>query len=90
MLADLGLNMWLIAATALIVGLIPCGVVCVMARRSVDRLVALEMTTILSVLILLLLAKGFHRPSFFDLALTMALLSIPGTLIFVHYLERWS
>lgn len=82
------MNPWLIAATALAVGLVPCGLVC-LRGRTVERLVALELAGLLTPLAVVLLAEGFDRVSLYDLALTLALLSFPSTLVFAHFLERW-
>ena len=54
-----------------------------------DRLVALELAATLSVLIMVLMSFAFDQPSFIDLPLTIAFLSLPGTLVFAHFLERW-
>jgi len=82
------MNDWLIATTALLLGLVPCLVV--MLRGSiVEALVGLQMAGLLETVVLLLLAEGFHRPPFFDLALVLALLSLAGGLVFARMLERW-
>jgi multisubunit Na+/H+ antiporter MnhF subunit len=82
------MNAWLIAATLLLLGLLPCGFV--MLRGSVvEALVGLQMAGILQTVVLLLLAEGFHRPPFFDLALVLALLALAGGLVFARMLERW-
>jgi len=81
-------NVWLIAATVLLAGLIPCGVV--MLRGSiVEALVGLQMAGIVQTIVLLLLAEGFHRPPFFDLAVVLALLTLAAGLVFARMLERW-
>jgi multicomponent Na+:H+ antiporter subunit F len=81
-------NEWLIAASILLVGLVPCGVV--MLRGSViEALVGLQMAGVLQTVVLLVLAEGFHRPPFFDLALVLALLTLAGGLVFARMLERW-
>lgn len=82
------MNIWLAAATVLLLGLIPCGVVC-FRGAPMQRLVALEVAGTLDVMVLLLLAQGFKQPPFFDLALVLALLSFAGGLVFVRFLERW-
>ena len=38
---------------------------------------------------LLLLAEGFGRAPFTDLAVALALLSFGGGLVFARFLERW-
>jgi len=81
-------NAWLIATTVLLLGLVPC--LAVMLRGSVvEALVGLEMAGVLETVVLLLLAEGFHRPPFFDLALVLALLTLAGGLVFARMLERW-
>ncbi len=82
------MNVWLIAATVLLLGLVPCGFVCVRGEI-IDRLIALELAGILTALLLVLLAEGLERPSLYDLALALVLLSFPATLVFTHFLERW-
>ena len=82
------MNAWLIAATALMAGLVPCLWVC--ARRGpLDAVVALELASTITTLILLALAQGYRRDPFMDLALVSALLSFAGALTFVRFLERW-
>jgi multisubunit Na+/H+ antiporter MnhF subunit len=82
------MNPWLLAAAALLLCLLPCGF---MAARGdpLDRLIGLELGGVLVVLVLLLLAEGFSRSSFADLALTVALLSFPSGLAVTRLLERW-
>jgi multicomponent Na+:H+ antiporter subunit F len=53
-----------------------------------EGLVALELTGVISVLVLLLLAEGFQRQPLVDVALALALLSFVGSLAFVRYMER--
>lgn len=53
-----------------------------------DCLIAFELASLIGVLVVLLLAAGLHRPELYDLALTLALLSFPGALIFIRFLER--
>ena len=80
--------MWLFAAGALMFGLIPCGVLC-MRGPLVNRLIGLEGAAASMSLILLLLAEGSERAMLFDLALTLALLTFGGGLVFIRFLERW-
>jgi multicomponent Na+:H+ antiporter subunit F len=81
-------NVWLVAALVLILGLIPCGMV-TLREAPMDRLVGLELASVIISLVLLLVAQGLHRPPFFDLALALALLSFAGGLVFARFLERW-
>lgn len=82
------MNVWLIAATALIFGLVPCGFVC-FRGAPMERLVALEMAGTINTIILLLLAQGFGQPPFYDLALVLSLLSFAGGMVFARFMERW-
>ncbi len=82
------MNVWLVAATALLAGIVPCGIVAWRAPV-MDALVALNLLGLLAALDLMLLAEGFGRAPFYDLAVALALLSCVGTLVFARFLERW-
>lgn len=83
------MNVWLVAATVLLVGLIPCGWV-LLRGKLLDALVALQLTSTLATVVLVLLAEGFHRSSYFTVPLLLAALSFVGALVFVRFLgERW-
>jgi multicomponent Na+:H+ antiporter subunit F len=81
-------NVWLIAATVLLAGILPCLWVA-MRGTIVSALAALELASTITTLALLLIAQGLHRDSFFDLALVSAVLSFAGALAFARFLERW-
>jgi multisubunit Na+/H+ antiporter MnhF subunit len=81
-------NVWLIAATVLLSGLVPCLWVA-MRGSIVGALAALELASTLTTLALVLIAQGLHRDSFMDLALVSAVLSFAGALTFARFLERW-
>jgi multisubunit Na+/H+ antiporter MnhF subunit len=62
----------------------------VLRGRLTEALVALELAGTLVTLVLVLLAEGFHRSSYFTLPLVLAALSFVGALVFVRFLgERW-
>ena len=83
------MNVWLLAATVLLAGLVPCGWV-LLRGRLLDALVAFELTSTLVTVVLVLLAEGFHRSSYFVVPLVLAALSFVGALVFVRFLgERW-
>jgi multisubunit Na+/H+ antiporter MnhF subunit len=82
-------NVWLLAATVLLAGLVPCGWV-LLRGRLLDALVAFELTSTLVTVVLVLLAEGFHRSSYFVVPLVLAALSFVGALVFVRFLgDRW-
>jgi multisubunit Na+/H+ antiporter MnhF subunit len=82
------MNVWLIATTVLLTGLIPCLWVA-MRAPIVSALAALELASTITTLALLMIAQGLRRDPFVDLALVSAILSFTGALTFVRFLERW-
>ena len=82
------MNEWLLTAAVALIALAPCGLVCWRAAP-MDRLVGLQLATAIDAIILLLLAEGFHRDIYVDLALTLTLLSFAGSLVFIRFMERW-
>jgi multisubunit Na+/H+ antiporter MnhF subunit len=81
-------NLWLVATMGFLLALVPAALVIFRGGRF-DRLVALELATTVTVLALISLACALERPSYLDVALTLALLAFPGTLAFAITLERW-
>jgi multisubunit Na+/H+ antiporter MnhF subunit len=77
-------NVWLIAATVLLAGLIPCGWL-ILRAQLVDALVALELGSTLVTVVLVLLAEGFGRSSYFTVPVVLAALSFVGTLVFLRF-----
>jgi multicomponent Na+:H+ antiporter subunit F len=81
-------NAWLVAATVLLAGLLPCLWVA-MRSTIVSALAGLELASTITTLVLLLIAQGLRRDPFMDLALVSAVLSFAGALVFARFLERW-
>jgi multisubunit Na+/H+ antiporter MnhF subunit len=79
---------WLVAGLALLLGAAPLLAVLLRAD-TVSRLVALEVGAVNLSLALLLLGAHFDRSFYADEAVTLALLSLAGGLLFVRALERW-
>jgi multicomponent Na+:H+ antiporter subunit F len=52
------------------------------------RLVGLEMTGILVIILLILITLGYGRLPFIDLPLTLAVLSFGAGLVFARFLEK--
>ncbi|MFF6983042.1 monovalent cation/H+ antiporter complex subunit F [Streptomyces sp. NPDC008343] len=80
------MNGWLLAATVVLgggVGATVWGVATGPLRR---RVVAQNLSTALACPGLLLLAQGYDRPAYVDLALVLALLGPVGTLVFARLL----
>jgi multisubunit Na+/H+ antiporter MnhF subunit len=82
------MNAWSIAATVLLAGLAPLAAVALRGPR-IDGVVALELASTNTVLVLLLLAQGFDRGVYFGLAVVLAAASFVGGLALARLFERW-
>jgi multicomponent Na+:H+ antiporter subunit F len=79
------MNVWHVGATILLVAVFPCA--WVVARATiVQALVALELVATVVTLVLLLVAEGYHRNSYFTLPLVLAFMNLAGALIFARFL----
>lgn len=81
-------GLWLAAALAL---LPPLGLAVVAAARGAlaFRLVAMQLATSVAVLLLVVMSFTLDQPAVIDLALVLAVLTLPGTLLFAVFQERW-
>ncbi|HVW54454.1 MAG TPA: monovalent cation/H+ antiporter complex subunit F [Rhizobiaceae bacterium] len=81
-------GIWLAASLAL---LPPFAAAVVMAGRGdvPSRLVAFEMAVSLAAILLVTFDFAFDQASSIDLALTLTLLGLPGTLVIALFAERW-
>lgn len=79
---------WLLATLGLLPVLIAA---VVMAGRGAvpGRLVAVQLALSATVFLLMLFEFAIGQPSSLDLALALALLGLPGTLVLVLFQERW-
>jgi len=80
---------WLLAATAILLGVVPCAVACVRARDDASAVAAMQTAGSVVSAALLLLAVAFARSIEVDVALLVAALSFGGGLVFVRSLEDW-
>jgi multicomponent Na+:H+ antiporter subunit F len=81
-------NSFVIAAIAMLVAVIPCGIVMVRGQL-MDAIVAYEAISSVVLMVLILLAEGFRRSGEFELPVLLALLLFGSGLVFVRFLERW-
>src|SRR5437588_2826583 len=81
------MNEWEIAASAVGFALILCVAVALLSPPR-HGLAALELAGVLVSTILMLLAEGFHRQPFIDLAVVFAPMSLVGGLTFARLMER--
>jgi multisubunit Na+/H+ antiporter MnhF subunit len=77
--------MWLVGATFLLLGLIPCGLLALRDSR-VDALVGLQVGGSVATLVLMLLAEGFSRSAYMGLPLALALVAFVGGLVAARFL----
>ena len=82
------MNGWTVAATAALAGGVGATVWGVATGPLRRRAVAQNLSTSLACPALLLLAHGYDRPSYVDLALVLALLGPVGTLVFARLLAE--
>jgi len=81
------MNVWLWGATALLVGIVPCGWIAMRASR-VDALVALELAGTVATLVLVLLSEGFNRASYMGVPVVLAFMSLVGSLLIARLIGR--
>lgn len=82
------MNVWYAAAGIMLACFVPCLVVA-LRGRTIDALIALEIASALTVLVLLLVEQGMQRQTFFDVSLALAILTLPSTLLFARVYRRW-
>jgi multisubunit Na+/H+ antiporter MnhF subunit len=79
---------WRIAAIALLMPLAAAVLMC--ARGKVgQRLAAVQFLGTLAVLLLVVMTFALTEASSMDLALTLSLLTLPATLLYALFVERW-
>ncbi len=83
------MSLWLTAEIALLAAIVPCAILILRASGASDWAVAIQMSSLVGILALLMLAQAMRRPSFLDLAVALSLLSFPAGLMFAHFIERW-
>ena len=83
------MSIWLWSDIALLLSIVPCAILILRSSNVSDWTVATQMGGLIAVLALLVLAQAMKRPSFYDLAVALALLSFPAGLMFAHFIERW-
>lgn len=83
------MNAFLIAATVLLVALAPL-LAMASLHRPIDGLVALEAAGAVGVLALLCLSAGLGQSILFVLAITAAVVSWIGGIVFARFLGRWT
>ena len=81
------MNLWEVSAQILTLGLFPLTWLS-MRGDARQRLVAFFMGGVVITLILMLLAMAFNRPPLMDVAITLALMSFGGGIVFARFFAR--
>ena len=83
-----GATPWIVACAAMMPALLL--LVTAAARAGIaERFVALQGATSLAVLLIAMLTFAIDQPSSIDLAVALALLGLPGSLVVAVFVERW-
>ncbi|MBO0773256.1 MAG: hypothetical protein J2P35_17510 [Actinobacteria bacterium] len=82
------MNAFVIAAIAMLIGMIPCLVV-IWRDSELPALIGYEVISSIAVMVLVLLPVGFNRFGMMELPVLLALLLFGGGLVFARVLERW-
>jgi multisubunit Na+/H+ antiporter MnhF subunit len=82
------LNAFVIAAIAMLIAVVPCGIV-IIRGTAMEAVVAYEAISTIIVMVLVLLARGFSRSGEFELPVLLAMLMLGSGLVFLRFLERW-
>ncbi len=80
-------TLWLLAGAGVCLSLLPCAWMCLQGGAE-RRLVGLEMTSLIVTMALVIFTVWSGRIPFIDLALTMAIMSFGGGIVFARFLEK--
>jgi multicomponent Na+:H+ antiporter subunit F len=81
------MSTWLLASIVLCGGMLACLVATILGDEG-EGLPALSLAGVVTVVLLITLTEAFHRQSFIDLAVVLAVLSLAGSLAFIRFLSR--
>jgi multisubunit Na+/H+ antiporter MnhF subunit len=81
-------NAFVIAAIAMLIGMIPCLVV-IWRGPAMQAVVGYEAISTIAIMVLVLLAVGFSRSGEMELPVLLAVLLFGSGLVFARALERW-
>lgn len=81
------MTLWIIAGAGVCLSLIPCAVMSLTGKAE-RRLVGLEMTSLIVIFALVVFTVASGRMPFIDIALTLAIMSFGGGIVFARFLEK--
>ncbi|MFA9445312.1 monovalent cation/H+ antiporter complex subunit F [Egicoccus sp. AB-alg6-2] len=79
---------WVVAAGVLL-SLLAVGSITVLRGDTLARVVGLQLASVLSPIIAVVVAIATGRHVFLEVALALAVLSLAGSLVYARSLERW-
>lgn len=79
---------WIIILAMLAVALITAFIRLARGPHLPDRVVALDLISVIVMAFICVYAVRFNQPNFLDVAIVLALLTFLGTVAFAYYLER--
>ena len=82
------MNGFVIAAIAMLVAMVPCGIV-VVRGELMAAVVAYEAISSIVIMVLVLLSQAFRRPGEFELPVLLAVLLFGSGVVFARFMERW-
>ncbi|MGH3745133.1 MAG: monovalent cation/H+ antiporter complex subunit F [Mycobacteriales bacterium] len=80
------MNAWLAACSVLIIGGLVPGLWLGARGDGVRRLVGLQLSSVIAVLVLMAFARAVAQPGYLIVPLVLAVLSVAGTLVFTRLL----
>ncbi len=82
------MTVWLAAAVALVPPLAMAALMCARGNLA-ERFAAGQLAGSIAVLLFIMMSFAFDQASSMDLALTLAILTLPATLLYALFIERW-
>lgn len=80
--------LWIVILALISVGLIAAFIRLLRGPSLPDRVVALDLISVMAMGFIVVYAVRFNQPNFLDVAIVLALITFLGTVAFAYYLER--
>lgn len=80
--------LWIVILILLSAGLVSAFIRLARGPYLPDRVIALDLISILAMGFIVVYAVRFSQPAFLDVAIILAIISFLGTVAFAYYLER--
>jgi len=80
--------LWFVILVLISIGLIAAFIRLLRGPSLPDRVVALDLISVMAIGFIVVYAVRFNQPNFLDVAIVLALITFLGTVAFAYYLER--